>query len=113
VETSTLVRKGYGRGCRHHVLEELKSPVQPPSTKKGVKPFATVTDPVETVLNSLLNELDAGALAARRAQPQAVERPGPRGDDGQVRLTLKATLRAGFIESQTKLLGIKTGNGEF
>ena len=32
VETSKVVRKGYGRNCRHHALEVLNNPVPPPST---------------------------------------------------------------------------------
>ena len=30
METSTLVRKGYGRNCLHHDLEVLNNPVPPP-----------------------------------------------------------------------------------
>jgi hypothetical protein len=36
VETSTLVRKGYGRNCLHHDLKVLNNPVPPPSTPEGV-----------------------------------------------------------------------------
>jgi hypothetical protein len=35
VETATRVRQGYGRSCRHPVLEVLNNPVPPPSGELG------------------------------------------------------------------------------
>jgi hypothetical protein len=48
VETSTLVRKGYCRNCRHHDLEVLNNPVPPPSTL--LKPLLNFKEPVEIPL---------------------------------------------------------------